>query len=186
MFNTVNTSQVVICSCTCKLSSGSITWRENLDACLLIYSDQEHNLCLQRRSSFVNRALGADVFFNQSDLLFNDMLQLQECQYQSIVIHRPALVDSNHKERYQRVLVLKGFRHVELSCHWRRGVGSQRGKAARLPTCVRQDAVPCSVGWKKWKAVTLWSLSLLVYIHYLTDYSLFSGKLYFITLYLFL
>lgn len=61
------------------------------------------------------------MFFNQSDLLFNDMLQLQECQRPSVVIlpqAHSAIVDSNHEEPYQRVLVLKGLRHVELSCHW--------------------------------------------------------------------
>lgn len=89
MFNKVNTSQVVICKCTRKLSSGSVTWKENLDDWLLIYSGQEHNLRLWRRFSFVNRKLGADAFFNQSDLLFNDMLQLRECQHPSVVIHRP-------------------------------------------------------------------------------------------------
>lgn len=56
---------------------------------MLIYSGQEHNPCLWRRSSSVKRKLGADAFFNQSDLLFNDMLQLQECQCTSDVIHCP-------------------------------------------------------------------------------------------------
>lgn len=56
---------------------------------LVDLSGREHNLCLWRRSSFVNRELGADAFFNQSDLLFNDMLQLQECQHPSVVIHLP-------------------------------------------------------------------------------------------------
>lgn len=46
----------------------------------LIYAAEEHSLGLWIRSCFVNRMLGADAFFNQSDLLFNDTLQLGECQ----------------------------------------------------------------------------------------------------------
>lgn len=80
-----------------------------MDDWLLIYSDQEHNLRPWRRSSFVNRKLGAAAFFNQSDLLFNDMLQLQECQHPSVIIHPPkactAIVDSNQEEPYQWVLI---------------------------------------------------------------------------------
>lgn len=55
---------------------GSITWREIVNNLPLIYSNQELNLPPLRGLSLVKITQGADVFFNHSDLQFNDTLLL--------------------------------------------------------------------------------------------------------------
>lgn len=92
---------------------------------LIYYSDQKHNLRPWRTSSFVNTSAGADAFFNQIDLPFNDRLQLGECRRLSVTIkgasHKPLLQEqiAIMRNPISGFSFLKGLRHVALSCHCR-------------------------------------------------------------------